>query len=285
MSPKPLLTIATPLKPTDLPSDDAVLAASRELLASTESWKRGKAYQKNKVNTMSRPKGPGDGASWFARVSEHTAEDATFDEFWSKLGHNHSVNETEYIADVKKATLIKQISPTQAIWSMYYEFGSFGVSSRVFTVLQTTYLDESSPRTGIFTCIPVDVTGDPEMAKLEEGAVKGHYCSVEQIKELPDGNVEWRMATTSSPGGRIPTFLVDSTMASTISADVPHFLNWFHTVRHKASEVVPVKDEIRPPATSLPSESNPNGDVVSAAIVSTIPAVAAAPTGAGAPVL
>jgi hypothetical protein len=139
---------------------------------------------------------------------------------------------------VKKATLVKKISATQEIWTMYYEFSSFGVSPRVFTVLQVTHYDSSNPRTGcvhlhryhalrifliqlfnsIFVSIPVDLSSDPELAKLEEKGVKGRYVSVESIKELSSGNTEWRMATSSSPGGRIPTFVVENTMASSISA-------------------------------------------------------------------
>ena len=136
--------------------------------------------------------------------------------------------------EVKKATLVKQVTSNMSIWSMYYEFTP-PVSPRVFTVLQFAHLDETSPRTGsvarLYTGsvfihslrrfliqVPVDITEDPELAKLEEKAVKGHYCSVEIIKELENGNVEWRMATSSSPGGSIPTFIVESSMASTISA-------------------------------------------------------------------
>jgi len=70
----------------------------------------------------------------------------------------------------------------------------------------------------LFISIPIDLSSDPELAKLEEKGVKGHYVSVEIIKQLPNGNTEWRMATSSSPGGRIPTFIVESTMASAISA-------------------------------------------------------------------
>ena len=70
----------------------------------------------------------------------------------------------------------------------------------------------------LFISIPVDLTSDPELAKLEEKGIKGRYVSVECLTELPSGKTEWRMATSSSPGGRIPTFLVDNTMASTISA-------------------------------------------------------------------
>ena len=148
---------------------------------------------------------------------------------------------------MKKATLVKKISATQEIWTIYYEFSSFGISPRVFTVLQVTHYDSSDPKTGcvhpyishcyyalrifliqlfnsIFVSIPVDLSSDPELAKLEEQGVKGRYVSVESIKELSSGNTEWRMATSSSPGGRIPAFVVESTMASTISeVSMPSF--------------------------------------------------------------
>jgi len=231
------LTIARELRLDELPSDEQVIAASREVLEATKGWKKGKAYGKKTVQTYSSPKGPGDGAHWHCRVSEHAPAQITFDELWSKLGSsNHSEYEKEYIKDVKKATLVKKISPTQEIWTMYYEFSSFGVSPRVFTVLQVTHYD-SSARTGLFISIPVDLTSDPELAKLEEEGVKGRYVSVETIKELPSGNTEWRMATSSSPGGRIPTFLVESSMASSISADVPHFLRWFQSTKQGTSLV------------------------------------------------
>lgn len=65
--------------------------------------------------------------------------------------------------------------------------------------------------------IPVDVSEDAEYAKLEEKGVKGRYVSVERIQELDNGTVEWRMATSSTPGGSIPQFVAESSMASTIS--------------------------------------------------------------------
>ncbi|KAI0320122.1 hypothetical protein OF83DRAFT_1053756, partial [Amylostereum chailletii] len=272
---------------TELPSDEDVVAAARKIMKATETWKRGKSYHHNTVRTFSKSKGLGDGAGWHARVSVHPPEDATFDEFWSKLGQNHAVNEKEYIKDVKKSTLLKQVSPTQAIWSMYYEFSTLGVSSRTFTVLQISHLDQTTPRTGLFISIPVDVSEDPGLSKTEEKAIKGHYTSVEQIRELDSGKVEWRMATSSSPGGRIPAFLVESSMAGQIAADVPHFLHWFHTVRQ--NETIRVAD-LATPATSVPSESNPYTDLTSAFTTPSIPIAGAAsattdvPGGSGAPV-
>src|SRR5712691_5457404 len=61
----------------------------------------------------------------------------------------------------------------------------------------------------LFMSIPIDLSSDPELAKLEEKGVKGRYVSAESIKQLPNGNTEWRMATSSTPGGRIPSFIVE----------------------------------------------------------------------------
>ncbi|OSD08592.1 hypothetical protein PYCCODRAFT_36469 [Trametes coccinea BRFM310] len=222
----------TPVKIAEIPSEEEIINAGKQLLESTPSWKQGKAYQHGKVKTFSRAKGPKDGAGWFGRVSEHTKEDATFDEFWSKLGENKAENEMQYIPEIKKVTLIKQISPTQSVWSLYYHFPP-PVSPRVFTVVQTTWLSTESPRTGIIVSIPVDVSDNAEYAKMEEKGVKGRYVSVERLQELADGKVEWRMATSSTPGGKIPQFVAESSMASTISKDVTHFLEWLHANRGK----------------------------------------------------
>lgn len=89
------------------------------------------------------------------------------------------------------------------------------------TPVHPTSLRSRSPTlhfNSLFISIPVDLSSDPELAKLEEKGVRGSYASVESLKELPNGNTEWRMATSSSPGGRIPALVVEKTMASTISA-------------------------------------------------------------------
>jgi len=222
-----------PLKVSEIPPEETIVSLGNAILDSTPSWKPGKSYQKNTVKTSSRPKGLGDGAPWHCRTSEHTAEDATFDEFWSKLGVNKAENEMQYIPDIKKVALVKQISPTQSIWTLYYTFPP-PVSPRVFTVLQTTHLSETSPRTGLIVSIPIDLSDSPDLAKVEEKGVKGRYVSVERLKELDDGKVEWKMATSSTPGGNIPSFIAESSMDSTISHDVTHFLHWLHSLKGKS---------------------------------------------------
>ncbi|KAH9857137.1 hypothetical protein C2E23DRAFT_865738 [Lenzites betulinus] len=223
----------TPVKSAEIPSEEEIIKAGKELLESTSSWKQGKVYQHNTVKTFSRSKGPKDGAAWFGRLSEHTSEEATFEEFWSKLGEDKAENEMQYIPEIKKVTLIKRISPTQSIWTLFYHFPP-PVSPRVFTVVQTTWLSTDSPKMGMIVSLPVDVSDNAEYAKMEEKGVKGRYTSVERLRVLDDGKVEWLMATSSTPGGSIPQFVVESSMAGTISKDVHHFLKWLPTVREKA---------------------------------------------------
>ncbi|KAF7363586.1 DUF3074 domain-containing protein [Mycena sanguinolenta] len=218
----------TPLKPSAIPSDKEIMQAGDALLESSSSWKAGKTYHKQ-VKTYSHPKGPEDGAPWHSRVSIHKPEEATFSQMWSKLGEDKATNEMKFIPNIKKVTKVKQISPTQQIWTLYYTFPP-PVSPRVFTVLQITRLNEASPRCGTIVSIPVDLTEDQELAKLEEKGVRGRYVSVERILELEDGTIEWRMATSSTPGGSIPTYFVESSMASQIAADVPHFMKWLHSL-------------------------------------------------------
>ena len=84
----------------------------------------------------------------------------------------------------------------------------------------------------IIVSLAIDLSskGDEELLKLEEKGVRGRYVSVERIIELENGNTEWRMATSSTPGGSLPNFIVESTMAKKIATvrTVTLFF-WFYT--------------------------------------------------------
>lgn len=233
---QPFALSIRPLTPAEIPPEEEILSAANEILESTLSWKEGKSFHKHSIRTFSRPRlddKEHSEAGWCCRVSQHTSDDATFDQFWSKLGENKAENEMQYIPEIKKVQLIKEISPTMSIWTLYYTFGPI-ISPRVFTVLQVKRVSESEEglRKAIIISIPIDLSSsdDMDLAKLEEKGVRGRYTSVEQIEELPDGKVEWRMATSSTPGGSIPRVLADATIASKIAEDVPHFLKWFHSL-------------------------------------------------------
>ncbi|KAF5368595.1 hypothetical protein D9758_002447 [Tetrapyrgos nigripes] len=226
------LTISSPLKPAGIPLEDAVIAAGRELLASTASWKQGKTYRKV-VKTLSRAKDPRDAAGWHCRVSEHKPEEAKFDEMWETLGKNNAMTQLQFVPEIKEAIKVKEISPTASIWSFTYKLPP-PFSPRVYTVLQVTHLDDVSPRSVIVVSVPIDLSEDPGLAESTGKGVKGRYVVVERFMELENGNTEWRMATTGTAGGSIPAAIVEWTMASKISEDVPNFMRWLR--RRKLSK-------------------------------------------------
>lgn len=230
----------TPVKVTELPPADKLIAQGHAVIETTDKWKPGKTFH-NVVKTYSRPKFRGEIANWHCRVSEHGLEDGTFEEFWERLSGDKNENEANYVETVERAILVKQISPTQAIWTMHYKFPP-PVSPRVFTVLQTAVLSETSPRVGLMVSIPVDLSPVPEFAKLEGNRVKGRYVSVERLKELPGGRLEWRMATTSVAGGMVLQSLTEMSMPANIAHDVPGFVNFLRKTRPKPAQVVGASD-------------------------------------------
>lgn len=69
----------------------------------------------------------------------------------------------------------------------------------------------------LIVSIPVDLSPDPELAKLEEKGVHGRYVSIERLTELENGKVEWRMATSSKAGGLLPQSLTEMSVPSNIA--------------------------------------------------------------------
>jgi len=120
---------------------------------------------------------------------------------------------------------------------LHYTFGPL-LAQRTFTVLLVTSMSYSSAndmKEGWVVSVPFDTSTDPECQQLEgmwgKGGrggvgVRGKYAAVEWIREVGDGKLEWRMATTSSPGGRIPKFLAEAATPKAIARDVKHFLDW-----------------------------------------------------------
>jgi len=71
----------------------------------------------------------------------------------------------------------------------------------------------------IVVTIPIDITSpeDADLAKLEESGVKAKYACVERVMELPNGNTEWRCATSGTAGGSIPDWLVEPTLEKKVA--------------------------------------------------------------------
>ena len=57
------------------------------------------------------------------------------------VGTKHLHSDGRFIPDLKKAKLVKSLSPNAEIWTLYYELSPV-MSPRVFTVLQVKQLSE-----------------------------------------------------------------------------------------------------------------------------------------------
>lgn len=168
---------------------------------------------------------------------------------------------------IDHVVLLKKLSDRSAIWNLHYKFNP-PISNRTFTVLQVIHLDTSGERKSgyvifsrkmakadslndqsfsIIVSIPVDVSGDAEMSQAELKGARGRYVAVERIQELENGKTEWRsvsmfcsrtsmmktiyvrMATSSTPGGSIPSFVAQASIPGTVTNDVPLFLKWYNS--------------------------------------------------------
>ncbi|KAG8923318.1 hypothetical protein FRC01_012895 [Tulasnella sp. 417] len=191
------------------------------------------------------------GPPWHLRVTRHGPEDGTFSDFWNALGSNHAENElhahvlilafgghtlsgpamARYIPELSKATMMQAIDP---VWSLHYALSS-PFSPRTFTVLMVTHLEAVSPRQGWIISIPFDPRGDEALLSLEERGVRGRYAAVERLRELEDGTVEWRVATTTTIGGFVPDWVTARAVPKAIAEDVLQFLAWMRQRRERAT--------------------------------------------------
>ncbi|KAG9026628.1 hypothetical protein FRB95_008655 [Tulasnella sp. JGI-2019a] len=255
------LALANPAIPESIPSSSDVILAARALIESDleTEWKKGKLFpvklssgSTRDVQTFSRKVGDAR-ETWFMRISEHdVTQDGTFDEFWNGLGVDHAQHEAQYIPEIVNASLLKTVEPNVSeVWSLHYNLGPM-LSPRTFTIVLMTKLSEASSfpplREGLVVSIPFNTSSDQNLSELEgqwgEGGkgkvgVKGKYAAVEWIRELGNGKVEWRMATTSIPGGMIPGFLATGAIPGAISKDVKHFLEWMAKSRNTQTSTDP----------------------------------------------
>lgn len=99
-----------------------------------------------------------------------------------------------YFHELTDCKLVKKLSDSQEIWTLYYSLRP-PAADRVFTIVVTTHTEKDEKtglRSGYVMSFPVDVTSDPELAAIEFTATKGYYASIERVKELEDGGVNWR---------------------------------------------------------------------------------------------
>lgn len=80
-----------------------IIAAGRELIESTDTWKKGKTFAGVKTLFHS-----GD---WHCRLSEHPPDQITFQQLWDKMAYDKAPNEKEYASFLAKPIIITTLLP------------------------------------------------------------------------------------------------------------------------------------------------------------------------------
>ncbi|KAK1982154.1 hypothetical protein LZ30DRAFT_56491 [Colletotrichum cereale] len=91
----------------------------------------------------------------------------------------------------------------------------------------------------VVVSIPVlDLVGS-EHGQLvkDKGIVVGAYVSVERVRRLPTGAIEWIMATASDAKGALPAWIQAKAVLGVVAKDVALFLGWIAEEREKGTSV------------------------------------------------
>ncbi|KAI0136540.1 hypothetical protein BJ170DRAFT_602113 [Xylariales sp. AK1849] len=163
------------------------------------------------------------------------------------------------------------------------------LKDRTFPVLQMVAAAKGKHEF-LVASIPVPDFGTAEQSKLarEKGAQVGVYVSVERVRKLEDGKIEWLMATASDAGGVLPMWVQNMAMPGVVWKDVPLFLGWLakERTRKDVARVGPLGKGGNGKEGEAP-EVTTGTQVTNAPEVSTANAIAEAPqhpdvtTGAG----
>ncbi|KAK9480439.1 hypothetical protein V1514DRAFT_169958 [Lipomyces japonicus] len=206
LTPKPINTL--------VPRATAISLARSIVTDLSKHWKRGKTYTIKQIviTTFARTL---YGEKWFSRVSVH---EEPYEWFKQGICDDHTENELDYIPLFRGFTEIDAgDSGWRGINARYAFPGPLSVREMPEWVLAV----EPDPTIREFFVISV-----PADYPISKNSVKGRYTSIEYVRELPDGKVEWTMAQTSDAGGWIPKWILNMNIEGTISEDVPHFIDW-----------------------------------------------------------
>ncbi|GAA5829404.1 hypothetical protein JCM11251_005036 [Rhodosporidiobolus azoricus] len=227
---------------------------------------------------------PGDeGILWHKRVSTFKArEHGGYDVWWDALGDNHLQQEEEYVDNLVQVVDVGKAEGKKDCFLKLYKL-PFGATDRSFianiVVCSPSSLTssdqpsqshssakassedpnsksagEKGPREFIVFSLPVD---PPTPPKEEKKYVRGTTATVERVRELEGGNIEWTCASLSTPGGSIPVKLSESKMAQSLADSVPSILTWMSSAHPPNSSAVKSGTYTADSAASAANPSKP----------------------------
>lgn len=185
--------------------------------------------------------------TWALRQSIHkddkTKGTASWNEFVRCFKEQHAEAEKAFTPSVISTTRLQEwdcsgISVqfegvTWADWTLKREESVHDLpgplSKRVFPVLQAT-----ASAQGRREFLVVQIAVRPEDKNADP--VQGAYSSVERVREVEDGRIEWIMGMTSDVKGMVPMAVQRVGIGGMVAKDVDFFMGWIGTERVKGRD-------------------------------------------------
>ncbi|KAI1118828.1 hypothetical protein F5Y14DRAFT_181762 [Nemania sp. NC0429] len=198
-----------------------------------------------------------DEETWAARLSVH--EDvakkgtASWDEFDRSFRLEHGKTEMAFTPNVIGANEAQrwdcagiELEEAGQSWDsfslvveeMRHKVGRPVLKDRTFPVLQLSCAVKESTGAPEFVIVSIPVpdfaTSDKASLSKEKGAQIALYVSIERIRKLEDGKIEWLLGTASDAAGVLPLWIQDIALLGIVWKDVPLFLGWIAKERGNA---------------------------------------------------
>ncbi|KAI0818216.1 hypothetical protein GGR55DRAFT_624159 [Xylaria sp. FL0064] len=196
--------------------------------------------------------------TWAARLSVH--EDAakkgtaSWDEFDRSFRLDHGKTEMAFTPNVIGANEAQrwdctgiELEEAGQSWDrfslvveeMRHKIGRPILKDRTFPVLQLTCAVKEGTGAPEFVIVSIPVpdfaTSDKAGLSKEKGAQIAYYVSIERIRKLENGKIEWLLGTASDATGVLPLWIQDLALVGIVWKDVPLFLGWIAKNRGKTS--------------------------------------------------
>ncbi|KAF4984168.1 hypothetical protein FZEAL_566 [Fusarium zealandicum] len=196
---------------------------------------------------------------WALRRSKHDGKKeegtAAWDEFVRCFKEQHAEAEVAFTPSVLSTALLQEWDcagieiqvegTTWTDWTLRREESVHQLpgplSKRVFPVLQATAaaLDGTE---FLVVQIAIRAADDATDEAAHEGAIRAAYTSIERVRELEDGSIEWVMGTTSDAGGMVPMWAQKMGLSGQIAKDVGFFMQWIGKEREKGKDAEIIGD-------------------------------------------
>ncbi|KAI1266799.1 hypothetical protein F5Y18DRAFT_348875 [Xylariaceae sp. FL1019] len=186
---------------------------------------------------------------WVARLSVHEDAAGKGTASWAEFDHSfrlaHGKTEMAFTPDVIGANEAQkwdtsgiEVDESGQSWDritlvveeMRHKIGRPVLKDRTFPVLQLTAAvkEGTGPDEFIIVSIPVPDFASSDHANLakEKGAQIAYYASIERIRKLNDGKIEWLLATASDAAGVLPLWIQDKALEGIVWKDVPLYLGY-----------------------------------------------------------